>query len=154
MERLHLTIAVLPLLPAPDASVAAALARALGGVEAAACEVVLARFVSRAHATAALRPTGEQPALEALHAAVMEALHRQGLPTLPGYRFAPHVTLAYRATADADHPIAPIGWMADRLRLVASHQGVGRHELLGEWPLAAAPPRSRRRGVTGAGERC
>lgn len=53
-------------------------------------------------------------------------------------RYAPHLTVAY------DHRTIPetaldalIGWTTDKLVLVHSEQGRGRHTILGSWPLRA-----------------
>lgn len=53
--------------------------------------------------------------------------------------FAPHLTLVYDSGRIPEVALdTPIPWMAHELVLIRSEQGLGRHTLLGRWPLRAA----------------
>lgn len=54
----------------------------------------------------------------------------------------PHVTLGYGGFSGATRPIDPIGWTADRLLLVESLAGEGRHVVHASWPLAVKSKRA------------
>lgn len=49
----------------------------------------------------------------------------------------PHVTLGYGGAPAPSVTIEPISWTADRLLLVESLVGLGKHVIHAEWPLAA-----------------
>jgi len=49
----------------------------------------------------------------------------------------PHVTLGYDGPSAPTVAIDPISWTADRLLLVESLVGLGKHLIHAEWPLAA-----------------
>lgn len=54
---------------------------------------------------------------------------------LPDYDARPHLSLAYGPPSNRRTRIPPTGWKVDRLLLVRSHHGEGRHEVLVEWPM-------------------
>lgn len=50
--------------------------------------------------------------------------------------FEPHLTLLHGRKAAPATDIAPIRWAVGELVLIHSHQGLGRHDVVGRWPLA------------------
>ena len=50
-------------------------------------------------------------------------------------RLNPHVSLLYCQQHVASEPIAPIRWRVDKLVLIDSLVGCGKHVDLGNWPL-------------------
>jgi len=73
-------------------------------------------------------------AVKALQKRLASHLRAAGL-CLPGYRFDPHLTLAYGVPPQPSARIAPIGWLAEEISLVVSHHGEGRHEDICRWWL-------------------
>ena len=51
--------------------------------------------------------------------------------------FNPHMTLHYQHQGIGRTTVAPITWTAMQFALVDSLYGLGRHEVLGRWPLEA-----------------
>jgi RNA 2',3'-cyclic 3'-phosphodiesterase len=47
----------------------------------------------------------------------------------------PHMTLMYPAQFVEKQPIDPIRWRADEFVLIDSWHGLGRHDIVGRWPL-------------------
>lgn len=86
-------------------------------------------FVLRASSDSAAR-------LTQLQAAVRGGLAHEGFLPSSARDFVPHVTLAYTGEHIVEpQPIEPIRWRSDELFLIRSHQGQGRHEIMGAWPL-------------------
>ena len=55
-------------------------------------------------------------------------------------RYAPHLTLAYRAPRIPPTSLSnPISWRAREFALIGSAQGQGRYTWLGRWPLRPRP---------------
>lgn len=79
--------------------------------------------------------------LEALVAAVNEAVTAQGLPAGGGH--TPHVTLSYgfRGTLPPSQPMAPVEWPVETVELVVGGGTPYRYDTLGHWTLAPAVPR-------------
>jgi RNA 2',3'-cyclic 3'-phosphodiesterase len=118
------------LLP-PTAGAQAALA-------ATAFEVALERIGGTAFGIAWLAPAEVPAELRAVHEALAGALEAAGFPR-ERRMFRPHVTLARDCVRAAQRgAIAPIGWTAERLALVASAPGSGgsRYHDVATWPLA------------------
>ena len=64
------------------------------------------------------------------------ACRKLGLTASRSSTVTPHVTLAYGAGFPEKRPLdQPITWTIDEITLIDSHQGKGRHEHLGTWPL-------------------
>jgi 2'-5' RNA ligase len=57
--------------------------------------------------------------------------------TVPVYRSPPHLSLAYDKPPNRTVRVPPIGYPVDRLLLIRSIYGEGRHETLCEWELIA-----------------
>lgn len=69
-------------------------------------------------------------------------LRRVGLK--PQASSTPHMTLIYDRHLVPAHPIEPLRWTAMRFSLILSHQRLGHHQRLGDWPpLATEGSRSR-----------
>ena len=84
--------------------------------------------------------TGVQP-LYRLRRQLVAALLRSGWPTewiRPS--FYPHVTVDYEHEPIRARRIEPLVWDVTELRLVDSHYGQGRHEVLASWPLQDRQP--------------
>lgn len=77
---------------------------------------------------------GLEPVRE-MHAALADLLRRHGLRAPAG--FEPHLTLLYDARVVPEQPQHVPGWVASELLLIDSLQGLGRHHVLGRWPLQA-----------------
>ncbi len=85
--------------------------------------------------TMSLRPEAPEPGMPALHDAIVAARVDAGVEGREGYRFAPHITLAYRKGPAGVRSIPPVGWTVDRFVLVHSLIGQGRYDEIGCWPL-------------------
>lgn len=66
--------------------------------------------------------------------AICAALAVEGLGGKPAAE--PHLTIARSKRFVPERRIEPVRWTARQLVLIDSHQGAGRHEILGAWPLA------------------
>lgn len=122
----------------PDAERVAVASQAASGLRWPAFDLGFERLASWGHAGARQHPfvlTGGQglEAVRELRDALADRLLAQGLPATPDHE--PHLTLRYDK-----HP-APVwdidlpGWTASEFVLVASPQGLTRHDVLARWPL-------------------
>jgi 2'-5' RNA ligase len=130
-ENLHWTV-----VPDPgDARwTAAALAAVLDGFEAAPFALVFDRARGRAGASVEVRCRRTSAGARDLVAALRVASERAGIVFQRKVR--PHITLDYNwRGADFDVAIEPIVWEIDRLELIESVTGQGRHRARGEWRL-------------------
>jgi len=103
-------------------------------------EVVLDRvatFDGHRKSPCVLRCTPDsEGAVEALRAALGEALARHDLADLLESRFTPHVTIAYiDGSLVQAVPIESIVWPVREFALVESHVRESRHEVLAQWQL-------------------
>lgn len=80
----------------------------------------------------------------AFQAALVAALADAGLSGAADYRFAPHITLDYRAPASGIAPILPLSWGVDSFMLIESVTGEGRHIPHACWRLSSPPSPVRR----------
>lgn len=83
---------------------------------------------------------GVQP-LRRLRRQLVDALQQAGWPPewiRQGYY--PHITVDYRREPVGVRPIKPLTWDVTEVRLVDSHYGEGRHEVLASWPLQDRQP--------------
>lgn len=64
-------------------------------------------------------------------------LRRAGLRPEPSR--TPHMTLLYDPHHITQHAIKPICWTATRFALILSHVGIGHHQWIAQWALAAHP---------------
>ena len=67
--------------------------------------------------------------------AICAALAAEGLAGKPAAE--PHLTVAWSRRFIHERRVAPVRWTARQLVLIDSHQGAGRHEVMGTWPLQA-----------------
>jgi 2'-5' RNA ligase len=133
-DRLHLTLGILAQLAEPDERAIAWARAVLAGCPLQACAVTLGRLVA-GDGIAMLMPAGSQAALRLLQARLFTRLSRHGVAIRPPERFRPHMTLGYKTRLRERRAIAPIGWLADRVVLIESWVGRGRHYAVASWPL-------------------
>jgi 2'-5' RNA ligase len=79
--------------------------------------------------------------IDMLADAICSALAAEGLGGKPPAE--PHLTVAWSMRFVPERRVDPVRWMARQLVLIDSHQGAGRHEILGAWPLAEKRPEDR-----------
>lgn len=137
-DRLHVTLAITGDFDVPQPAVVAALLRGGAAVRARPFDLVLDRL-SASPRTTALRPARVLPDIRALHAAIAGAMIREGVALREGWRFSPHMTLAYRHGPPSVRPVQAIGWRVTEFVLVHSLYGLTRHDILGRWPLEPLP---------------
>lgn len=138
-DRLHVTLAITADFDAPSPALAEALRRAGDAVAADPFQLVLDQM-SRGRGTAALRPAHRQPALRALHVAIMREMAQQGVPMRPQWRFSPHLTLIYGKGEPVVRPVQDLGWPVRDFVLVESVVGLTQHHILGRWTLSTPQP--------------
>ncbi|MET0361813.1 MAG: 2'-5' RNA ligase family protein [Sphingobium sp.] len=91
-----------------------------------------------AHRSAALRPSRTDKALTTLNQAITAQMRAAAIPMREAWRFAPHMTLGYRASGALETRTVPaLGWHADAFVLIHSAAGLTRHRCLQRWPLIA-----------------
>jgi RNA 2',3'-cyclic 3'-phosphodiesterase len=76
--------------------------------------------------------------LMVLHRKLGEALERYGLGPAAA-RFAPHVTILYGLQLMPFRPIEPIRFTVGGFAFVHSHVGLGKYDILEQWPLGEPP---------------
>ncbi|HEY1752849.1 MAG TPA: 2'-5' RNA ligase family protein [Caulobacteraceae bacterium] len=96
---------------------------------------------------ASRREAGHQPLVltsadgrrtfRAMQQAIVDAMGLLRLPPLPHGLSNPHTTLLY-GEGKIDRPITPVPWRLKELRLVHSHVGLSRHDVLETWTLPPA----------------
>lgn len=72
--------------------------------------------------------------IDLLCEAICAALAAEGLGGKPAAE--PHLTITWSKRFITERRVAPVRWTARQLVLIDSHQGAGRPEILGAWPLA------------------
>lgn len=137
-KRLHVTLAITDDFPEAQPALAGAMLRSGERVAASSFDMVLDRLSVGTRSTA-LRPGHGQPPLTALHKDIAEAMAGEGVEMREGWRFSPHVTLAYRESLPATRPVTDRGWAVGNFALVHSLVGLTRHEVLGSWALGPDP---------------
>ena len=86
----------------------------------------------------AFRAMGKPKGLEVALTSVRAALQAEGIDDDSGH--GPHLTISYKApTPLPSVAIEPIEWTVDELLLVRGGGQPYRYEVVGRWPLAAAP---------------
>lgn len=137
-RRLHVTLAITDDFDGHQEDVANRLVEAGGRIAVAPFAMTL-DVQSISHRSAALRPGKAIAGLSALHRAIRAVWPTALAPIRAGWSFSPHMTLAYReGNRPSTRPVTPFRWQADRLLLIRSLIGRTQHELLSDWPLAAA----------------
>ncbi|MBO9499817.1 MAG: 2'-5' RNA ligase family protein [Novosphingobium sp.] len=137
-QRLHATLAIAPDFSTPQHTLSRALVVAGQRVAAPAFDLVLDRL-SIGTRSAALRPGHSQKAALALHDEIAGAMAAQGVEMREGWRFSPHVTLAYRDGLPATQPVSDLGWTVGGFALIHSLVGLAQYEVLGRWILRPDP---------------
>lgn len=138
-DRLHVTLALTPDRTMEAADLVDALRRAGDAVRAAPFDLLLDRL-SIGSRTAALRPAGKVPPLQALQAAIAQSMRKEGIAMRPDWHFSPHQTLRYRKSATTGtRAVTGFRWHVTDFVLVHSLIGLTRHETIGRWRLRAEP---------------
>jgi RNA 2',3'-cyclic 3'-phosphodiesterase len=133
-HRLHLTLWSLDLPMTPPPGIIADLCAAAARVEGPALRLVLHELVGNGHVTC-LRPGEPMPVLKAFQQRLQLAAADGGLWPNRGFRFDPHMTLAYGQAEGVRRPVWPISWRAEDFVLVHSLVGLTEHVVLGRWRL-------------------
>lgn len=133
-QRLHLTLWSLDLPMTPTQGLVEALCAAAARVRGPALRVALAEVVGNGHVTC-LKPDEPMPVLKAFQQKLQLAVADAGIWPNRGFRFEPHVTLAYGQETGQRRAILPISWRAHAFSLVHSLVGLTEHVELGRWAL-------------------
>ena len=133
-HRLHLTLFALDLPMTPPPGLVADMEAAAARLTGPALRIVLQEVVSNGHVTC-LRPGDHMPVLKAFQQKLALSLAEGGIWPNRGFRFDPHVTLAYGQDETFRRPVWPISWRAREFVLVHSLVGLTEHVPLGSWPL-------------------
>jgi 2'-5' RNA ligase len=88
------------------------------------------------HQPLVLTSTQGRRTFRAMQKAIVDAIALMRLPPLPHGLANPHTTLLY-GEGGVDRSITPVPWRLNELRLVHSHVGLSRHDILASWPLHA-----------------
>lgn len=81
-----------------------------------------------------LHSKAHQLRLVAFHRALGEAMKRHGLRRV-SRTLTPHMTLLYDGLVLPATEVEPVAWTAREFVLIHSFVGLGRHDVLGRWPL-------------------
>jgi 2'-5' RNA ligase len=133
-DRLHLTLWTIDLAVEPNAGVVEPLCEAAAKVRAPALRLALGELVGNGQVTC-LKPGEPMPVLKTFQQKLQLAIADKGLWPNRGFRFDPHVTLAYGQEEGVRRPILPISWRAQEFVLVHSLVGLTEHVVLGRWAL-------------------
>lgn len=133
-ERLHMTLFALDLPMTPPPGLIAAMAGAAEGLRGVPLRIVLHEVVSNGVVTC-LKPGDHMPVLKGFQQKLALAMAGAGVWPNRGFRFDPHVTLAYGQEESFRRPIWPVSWRAAEFMLVHSLVGLTEHVPLGTWAL-------------------
>ncbi|MBO9622208.1 MAG: hypothetical protein J7500_05800 [Sphingomonas sp.] len=128
LDRLHSTL--LPLGESTPTKIEAA-HHALRDLDAQPFEVIFDRVEG-----STLKPRRGLRAPGTIQRAIAGRLAAFGL-SLPAYKFALHMNLAYGQHSDRRAALQPLSWIVDEILLIESVNGQGRHIDRGRWPLIA-----------------
>lgn len=132
VERSHLSLFVLGVLAQRDPTLALRVDAALARMEVDSCVVRFGRVRGGSNG-AALFTSGGRRELAALRQSILVRLTEHGLvPELEKHN--PHITLGYDPCVVPAFDIA-LEWVPREIVLIESEHGLGRHNLLGSWPL-------------------
>ncbi len=134
-HRLHMSLFTLDLPMTPPPGMVADMAKAAVKLNGPALRVVLQEVVSNGKVTC-LKPGDHMPVLKAFQEKLAMALAGAGIWPNRGFRFDPHVTLAYGQEESFRRSIWPISWRAEEFVLIHSLVGLTEHVPLGRWGLA------------------
>ena len=133
-HRLHLSLWSLDLPMMPPPGIIADLCRGAAAVRAPMLRVVLQEVVGDRSVTY-LKPGEPTPVLKDFQRRLQLAIADVGIFPNRGFRFDPHVTLAYGQDEAFRHQLWPISWRADAFVLIHSLVGLTEHRELGRWML-------------------
>lgn len=135
-HRLHMTLWSLDLPMTPTQGIVEDLRRAAAAatVAAPALRLVLQELVGNGRVTC-LKPGEPMPVLKAFQQKLQLAVADVRLWPNKGFRFDPHLTLAYGQEQGVRRPVWPISWRAEELVLIHSLVGLTEHVVLGRWTL-------------------
>jgi 2'-5' RNA ligase len=136
-DRLHITLGILAEQPRPDEHAIAWARAVLADCPLRACAIALGGLVV-GDGIAMLIPAGRHAALRTLQSGLFDRLARHGVQIRRPESFRPHMTLGYRTRLRERRRIAPIAWLPDRIVLIESWVGRGRHCTVASWPLLPA----------------
>jgi 2'-5' RNA ligase len=134
-HRLHVTLWALDLPMSPTAGTIERLCAAAAKVRGPALRLVLQEAASNGKVTV-LKPGEPMPVLKAFQQKLALAIADAGIWPNRGFRFDPHVTLAYEQEESFRRPVwCPIGWRSHEFVLIHSLVGLTEHVELGRWSL-------------------
>jgi 2'-5' RNA ligase len=134
-DRLHLTLWSLDLPTMPPPGIIADLCRAASAVRGPALRLVFQEVVSNGKNTC-LKPGEPMPVLKHFQRRLQLAIADAGIYPNRGFRFDPHVSLAYGQDEGFRHALVwPVGWRAHEFVLIHSLVGLTEHVELGRWTL-------------------
>ena len=132
--RLHLTLDILEDFETFPGEIAERLIE-VGKVVAADPFMIELDQVNAGGGTVALRPRLRNAALQQLADAIADARSNAEIAARPGYRFNPHMTLAYREAPPFCQMVTPFAWSVQQFVLIHSLLGQTRHEPIASWEL-------------------
>jgi len=135
-HRLHITLWALDLPMTPPPGLVADLCAAAAAVKAPALRIVMQELVSNGRVTC-LKPGDHMPVLKTFQQKLALAIASAGVWPNRGFRFDPHVTLAYGQDESFRRPLWPISWRTEEFVLIHSLVGLTEHVELGRWALQA-----------------
>lgn len=135
-HRLHMTLWALDLPMTPTPGIIDDLCAAAAKVSAPALRLVLREAVGNGQ-VACLKPGEPMPVLKAFQQKLQLAIADARIWPNRGFRFEPHVTLAYGMDEGFRREVLPISWRAEEFVLVHSLVGLTEHVPLGRWALGA-----------------
>jgi 2'-5' RNA ligase len=134
-NQLHLTLWVLDLAMRLTPEFVTRLRDVASTVRGPALWISLAEILSNGRNTL-LKPDDELPVLLAFQQRLNLALRGAAILPNPGFRFSPHITVAYGQRQCFHRPTwVPISWQSHEFVLVHSLVGLTRHIELGRWLL-------------------
>jgi len=133
-HHLHMTLFALDLPMTPPPGLVADMMAAAGRIAGPALRIVLQELVSNGQVTC-LRPGDHMPVLKAFQQRLALALADAGVWPRRGFRFDPHVTLAYGQGESFRRQVWPISWRAGEFVLIHSLVGLTEHVPLGRWAV-------------------
>jgi 2'-5' RNA ligase len=133
-HRLHMTLWSLDLPMTPTPGIVADLCAAAAKVQGPALRLVLQELVGNGAQTM-LKPGEPMPVLKAFQRRLQLAVADAGIWPNRGFRFDPHVTLAYGQEQGMRRPVWPLSWRAEEFVLIHSLVGLTEHVVLGRWTL-------------------
>ncbi|RYF99230.1 MAG: hypothetical protein EON94_11715 [Caulobacteraceae bacterium] len=134
-QRLHIALWSLDLPMTPPPGLVADLCDAAAKVRGPALRLAFQEVVSDGEVTC-LRPGDHMPVLKGFQQKLALAIADARIWPNRGFRFEPHLTLAYGQEESFRRPIrCPISWRSHEFVLIHSLVGLTEHVELGRWPL-------------------